>query len=233
MLNRNDKAKLLDRCASNYAKFGYSHHSLDWNKGKQDIRFYMLLTDVQPEGKTVIDVGCGFGDLLPFWRKKGGESYLGVDIAPEFINEAKILHANVSDSSFILADFSDDDFKHEADFVVASGTFNYRFDHTDNYQFIEGCLKKGFSLCKEAVIFNFLSDKVDWKYDNAWYSNPSFILDMCYGLSRNVILRNDYMPFEYTVAVFKDDSFEKSDTLFTRFKQINRGGFNDVCHSAI
>ncbi len=219
MLHDADKDNLIRRNQRNYEKYGYSPLSLDWNKGKQDIRFEILTSMLHVQsGASVVDVGCGFGDLLPYWRQLSAGKYIGVDIVQEFIEEARQIHKDETDAQFLLADFLSESFLENADFFLASGTFNYMFENTSNYKFIENSMKKAFAHANAGLAFNFLSDKVDWKYDNAWYSNPSVILEMAYGLSRNVCLRNDYMPFEFSVAVFKDDSFSKEDTLFNKYK---------------
>ena len=220
MRNEYDRLNQVNCYSSRYYEHGYSMLTLGWNKGKQDVRFDNLVSDFASDiaSASCIDLGCGFGDFLPYWRACGGEGYIGVDIVPELINEAKMRLGDIGDSLFVVADFLDEDFNYEADFIVASGPFNYKFEHASNYDFIEQCLRKSFFLCKNAVSFNFLSDKVDWKNDHAWYSSPSTILDIAFVLSRNIILRNNYMPFEFNITVFKDDSFEASDTLFTRYK---------------
>lgn len=222
MFNKIDKASLVLRNQNNYRQYGYSPCSLDWNKGKQAMRFGILTSMLNVhEGASVIDIGCGFGDLFPIWHNvTGGGGYTGVDIVPEFIGEAKTRHSGANNAEFLLMDFLDDAFATNADFAAASGPFNYKFEHTDNYKFIEACMIKAFELSSEGFAFDFLSDKVDWKYDNSWYSSPAVILEMAYGLSRNVVLRNDYMPFEFSIAVFKDASFEKADTVFNRYKRL-------------
>jgi hypothetical protein len=36
------------------------------------------------------------------------------------------------------------------------------------------------------------------------------------------MLRNDYMPFEFALFMFKDDTFSSEDTLFHRYKLLNQ-----------
>jgi len=48
------------------------------------------LADLNFEGKTILDVSCGFGDIIPLIAKKAKKiNYTGVDIVPEFIQVAK------------------------------------------------------------------------------------------------------------------------------------------------
>ena len=104
--------------------------------------------------------------------------------------------------------------------AVSSGIFNHRLEHTDSYSYIEAVLAKAFAMCREGLAFDFLSDKVDFRHEHTFHSSPERILGMAYALSRNVLLRNDYMPFEFSLFVFKDGSFSKVDTLFERFKRL-------------
>ena len=79
-------------------------------------------------------------------------------------------------------------------------------------------MNKALSLCRDGLAFDFLSDKVDWRQANNFYCSPEQILRMAYKCSRNVVLRNDYMPFEFAVFINKDSSFLKDDTIFNRYK---------------
>lgn len=68
------------------------------------------------------------------------------------------------------------------------------------------------------IVFDFQSDKVDFMgCDTGFYFSPEKVLGIAYEFSRNVILDNSYMPFEFAVTIFKDDSFKKDTTVFNRF----------------
>jgi len=116
------------------------------------------------------------------------------------------------------------EFDTQYDIIVASGVFNFKLLEESNYQFIEAFMEKAFGMASEGIAFDFLSDKVDYQYAHTFHSSPSRILEMAYGFSRNVMLNNSYMPFEFTVTVFKDDTFDPGDTIFTRYKH-ERGDY--------
>lgn len=126
-------------------------------------------------------------------------------------------YKNSQNINFILEDFLKIEIE-EYDIVVSSGVFNFKLHEDDNYIFINSFMNKAFQIAKEGFAFDFLSNKVDFQYEHTFHSSPSKILDMGYELSRNVILKNHYMPFEFALIVFKDDSFDKEDTIFKRFK---------------
>jgi hypothetical protein len=100
---------------------------------------------------------------------------------------------------------------------------NHKISENNNYEFIEQVIKKALSITKDGFAFNFLSDKVDfYKCDDTFHSSLEKILAIAYKYSRNIILRNDYMPFEFSLFIFKDDSFHSEDTVFNLYKENNK-----------
>lgn len=213
-----DKNIVIDRYSKRYKEFGYSPKSLGWDKGKQELRYHILFEEFDLEGKSILDIGCGFGDANKLISQRTKNyTYLGIDIVEDLINEARMQYKNSQNINFILEDFLKIEIE-EYDIVVSSGVFNFKLHEDDNYIFINSFMNKAFQIAKEGFAFDFLSNKVDFQYEHTFHSSPSKILDMGYELSRNVILKNHYMPFEFALIVFKDDSFDKEDTIFKRFK---------------
>lgn len=218
-----DKNKLLSDYKSRYHEYGYSPKTLGWDKGKQNIRFDVLTSQWDLNNKRILDVGCGFGDLNNYFRNNGFDNYeyVGVDIVDDLIEEAKERnsHNGKAEITYICDDFLKFETEDSFDYVISSGAFNRKFfGELDNYIFIENCMDKSLRLCGGGIAFDFLSDKVDYKYEHTFHSSPEKILEMAYKRSRNVMLRNDYMPFEFSIFIFKDDSFEKEDTIFKQYK---------------
>lgn len=217
-MDKKDRDKLLYDYNTRYQLYGYSPKTLGWDKGKQDIRFSVLTSQFQINGKKILDIGCGFGDFSQYLSSLGyAYEYCGIDIVENLIHEAEKRHPQ---NKFILGDFLEYDFQDTFDFAVASGIFNRKFNgKLSNYEFIEQSMEKALGLVREGIGFDFLSDKVDYKYEHTFHSNPSEILNIAYKYSRNIILRNDYMPFEFSLFIFKDDTFDKNDTLFWKYKK--------------
>ncbi len=219
LLSERDIKDTIFRYSERHDKYGYSPKSLGWDKGKQDIRFDVLTSNIDCKGKLFLDIGCGFGDLNKtlFVKSGGVYKYVGVDIVPDLLQEARARYGNES-IKFIEGDFLAENMDVKPDFAIASGVFNFKLKDVDNYSFIEAMMRKAFDLCGEGFAFDFLSDKVDFRLTHTFHSSPERIISMAYRLSRNVVLRNDYMPFEFSVFVFKDDSFLSEDTVFQRYK---------------
>lgn len=221
-LPNQDKQETIERYAARYREYGYSPKSLGWDKGKQDVRFDILTSQYEFSRKSVLDIGCGFGDLNKVLRQKYRDNYtyFGVDMVPDLIAEANARYVG-KNINFILGDFLELDPPIEFDYVIASGIFNHRLKHADNYHLIEATIEKALSISRDGLAFDFLSDKVDYRLEHTFHSSPEVILGMAYKFSRNIILRSDYMPFEFSLFIFKDDSFLKEDTLFSRYKTLN------------
>lgn len=215
-----DRIGTIEKYRNGYLEYGYSPKTLGWDKGRQDIRFEILLSFFEWQGKSILDIGCGFGDLnrILLQRNAGNYNYTGIDLVPELIEEGQQQYSQKY-IKFINADFLEYTFTQTFDIVVASGIFNHKFSSGQNDLFVERVLKKAYSICKEGIAFDFLSDKVDYRYNHTYHNNPERILGLAYKLSRNVSLRNDYMPFEFCLYVGKDDSFEKTDAIFNVYKQ--------------
>jgi len=211
--------KAIAEYQTRFQRYGYSPKTLGWLKGKQDIRFDILSSFYNFTNKSILDIGCGFGDLYSFLSKKFGTfQYTGCDICDFLIKEGK---TKFPEASFFHGDFLSLEFTQPIDWALASGPFTYKFEEMDNYEFIYNTMSKAFSLVRDGLSFDFSSDKVDYQLDETFHASPEKILSMAYSFSRNVILRSDYMPFEFSVFIFKDDKFDKDDTLFHKYKREN------------
>lgn len=219
---RKEKETVINRYTNRYNEFGYSPKTLGWDKGKQDLRYKILLDEFDLENKSILDIGCGFGDANKIIKSyTDNYTYLGIDIVESLINEAKKIYKNEDKINFILDDFLNIEIEKKYDIIVSSGVFNFQLQNASNYDFINSFMKKAFDLSKEGIAFDFLSNKVDYQYENTFHSDPTIILNMGYKLSKNLLLKNNYMPFEFAIIIFKNESFSKEDTIFTRYKNEN------------
>jgi SAM-dependent methyltransferase len=208
-----------------YDEHGYSIKTLGWDKGKQFLRFHQLTSDWNLEGARILDVGCGFGDFVGYLNKLGirSFSYLGIDLVDSFVSEGRQRYGSEA-VEFACGDFLSMEVGKEFDYVISSGIFSLKVEGVDGYVRIQDTLSKMFSLSTKAIAADFMSDKVDYLYNNGVFRNftssPERILSMAYSMSRNVALKNNYFPFEFAVHVYKDDSFSKQTTAFSQVENI-------------
>ena len=198
-----------------YSRLGAGPAALGWSKGNQFLRYEQLVEGWDLSNRTFLDVGCGFGDFLTFLRQRAAESfyYVGIDLMEPFIAKGRERHA-AENTSFVCGDFLETPFELRFDYVVASGTFNLDLGENYGYDYIFATMEKMFELSTRAISLDFLSDKVDYSHDHNFNSSPEKILSLAYSLSRKVTLRNNTFPFEFSVTVFKDDSFDPVTSVF-------------------
>jgi len=106
------------------------------------------------------------------------------------------------------------------DYGIASGTFNVEIEGLDGYANIENNLTKMFKHCSKAVSIDLLSNRVDYTHTHNFNSDPIKILEIAYGLSKSVVLKNNYFPFEFSITIFKDDSFRKETTIYNDVEKL-------------
>jgi SAM-dependent methyltransferase len=213
-----DINNMIQRYQKRYEQYGYSPNTLGWLKGKQEVRFDVLTSLYDFNDKSVLDIGCGFGDLNNILTKKVKKYYyLGVDVCEELISVGKEKYSSL-DVNFIKGDFLQLELNNKFHWAIESGIFNHKLVGLNNYDFIWSVMKKTYDIVEDGFSFDFCSDKVDYEDNHLFYASPEKILSFAYKLSRNVVLRSDYMPFEFSIFVFKNECFSKEDTLFVKYK---------------
>ncbi len=210
MVSFNEKTK--KRYDERLRIYGYNPKSLGWLTGKQGIRFHILTSIGKLNNSSVLDIGCGFGDLYGFLNyMKYKCNYLGLELNPNLIEYGRKRYPNADFKKFNI---ETDKISGKFDWIIISGLFNFK--RRKNYEFIESSLKKAFRSCREGIGVDFLSSYVDFKNKDAYYVSPEKILKICKKLSKRVVLRHDYLPFEFCVYIYKNQTITKDNS----FKEI-------------
>jgi ubiquinone/menaquinone biosynthesis C-methylase UbiE len=195
----NDVQQFID---NRVVEYGGAIQSSGWSSVEsQYLRFDYLCRDFDLNGKSILDVGCGKGDLVTYLR--GNEvnfsHYTGIDIAYKMIT-----HCNdtIKDqrTSFRQGTIFDIPVK-SVDVALLSGALSYRYDNA--VIDAKATLKTLFTICTTGVALNFLSKKVDYELNKNQHYSPSTILEWALELSSNVTLYHDYPLYEFTIVVKK------------------------------
>jgi len=135
-----------------------SLHALGWRApASQHGRFEAISRAADFAHASVLDVGCGTGDLSAFLaRRHAGLHYLGIDQVVEFIDCARERHGARPRTAFAVADFTHAALP-QADFVVACGTLNYR---SADPAFVFDSIDRLYAASRRALIFNLLDAAV-------------------------------------------------------------------------
>ena len=197
---------ILNHYIELYEKFGINPASLGWPKGRQDLRFQIMSQIGNLRNSKILDVGCGFGDLFSFLKlKKFKVNYTGIDINKKFIEIAKSKYPN---KRFYVCDIEKRKFKEKFDWVFAIGTTNRAGSH--NY--IESLLKEMFRISRKGIAMDFMSTYVDFKRKGSFHASPERVFKIAKKISRRVVIRHDYLPFEFCVYIYKNNKLNKNHT---------------------
>ena len=64
---------------------------------------------------------------------------------------------------------------------------------------------------------NFITDYVDFKNKDTFYTSPEKIFKIAKKFSKRILLRHDYLPFEFCIYVYTDDKINQKDNSFKAF----------------
>lgn len=197
-----DEIKWIDeeaikRYTTRFAKHGIDPKTLGWGSREDQItRFAAATRYLDFSGKSVLDIGCGFSDFYEFLIKEGikTKEYRGIDITEKLIVASRKRYAeNKYEVRNILLDNYDTE---AADIVVLFGLLNFKLE-MDNLSYTRQMIAASWKITREALIVDFLSTHLTKDYpqeDFVYYHNPKELLDICFGLSNNIVLVHDYPP---------------------------------------
>lgn len=183
-------------------------------KGRQLERFISLLTYVKTESFSILDYGCGLGQMSKYIKENFPKSnYLGVDIVEEFISE------NTSKYDFGRFEIIKDcfDIKNNYDVITAAGVFNllYVQDQKKHQQIVYDNLSHLFSKSNDVLSVNFMKDEVDFIQEGAFHQNVMDLYNFSKkNLTKRVVVDESYMPYEFTFHFFKDQNILRPDNIY-------------------
>lgn len=210
------------RYSQRFDQYGHDQKSVGWGeKGRQIERFKILLDSLKlkpNQSYRIADIGAGFGDLFKFLNSTDITvgSYVGYELVKELVDEGQRAYGHDPIFKLLNKDFLEEKTLPNAQIDVAfmSGCFNFKLLDGNNYIYIEKCLKKALELSAIGISANFITNRVDYEEDYIFYSDPKKIIDIAYGLSSRFTVDHSYFPFEFTVAIFKDQRYNKEYPVF-------------------
>jgi SAM-dependent methyltransferase len=181
-----------------FCKFKENHEVQGWeDRDSQLKRFQVFLDSVDVVGKSILDVGCGLGDLLAFLKDRDiAADYTGVDILPEMVRSAKDHHPG--EAFHCCNIFEDNPFaKDSYDYIFCGGIFNLCMG--DNLSFLRHALEVFFQVAREAVVFNLLSHTSPDQEDGYAYYDPKEVKAIVLSLGVEPEIIQGYLPNDFTV----------------------------------
>jgi len=201
-LTSNDRKKLenyyLESISENQR---YDPQSLHWiSRQSQHVRFEALYKNFDFEKRSLLDVGCGYGDLYDYLnhQKRVKLEYQGIDFMQEFVDAAKDKFPH---NYFFRGDFLELSMARKFDFVVGIGITSIRYDNSRLYYF--NLIKKMYESSNHSVIVTFL--RKDEHPENETYItfDPYEVLHQYLTVTPNIRIINDYLRYEFMLVLDK------------------------------
>lgn len=194
-----DKKKLLHLYEGRYDELKYDVKTIGWRDVEsQRLRFKVLADIANLSGRSVCDLGCGFGDLYHYLKGRFNNiCYKGIDLSEKLINEAKQRYPEVQ---FKVHDILEERHLDKVDYVLSSGALNFKVDDHENY--LRLMLEAMMSMSRKGVAVNFLSSYVDYTLEKNYHFSPEEALSTGLKLTKYATLRHDYPLYEFTMYLY-------------------------------
>jgi hypothetical protein len=147
---------------------------------------------------------------------------VGIDAVEELVSEARKQYADDPDAEFIHGDLEDAALPSKAAMSLALGLFNHRL-HEDNSEFIRRTMRRMWDCTTRVTVCDFLSTSSDpdRRQPDLYYADPAEIYRIASQFSKRVALHHAYMPFEFQIKIWRDDSFEQSAPVFAPYRSLS------------
>jgi trans-aconitate methyltransferase len=161
--------ELRELYAQRIALYGFTSQAMFYRTRGQHARklraFASLVTQL-PEGASLLDVGCGYGELLNFVNPRG--SYLGIDLVEQFVLEARRRHP---DRRFVIGDvFNGEVARH--DWVLLLGVLSSVPDPM-------GLLVRSTRLARRGVLFDIsLESRMPANFHDLFRWTPRMVVEL-------------------------------------------------------
>lgn len=200
MMSLTEKATIIHYHRHRAARFAAgSVQALGWKEESSQMRRFAALCEIgQISGKSVLDVGCGHGDLKAFLDGRFlGFDYVGIDQVAEFVLEARQRYGQRPSCYFCIADAASEELP-MVDFVLASGLLSYRCERADYYRFMIGKL---FAAARCGLAFNMLDTDRFSDHPLLTGHDRTTVLGWCQELGSEVQVIDGYLDDDFTVLV--------------------------------
>lgn len=184
-----------------YSMHGMSTESLGWSPQGQATRFAEVARSFPENTGSVLDIGCGFGQLEPVLRNRHPEiRYTGWDINANMLSHCTTGRLATFEQRNIL-EAPPSEGEHEV--VVLIGALNTAFG--DNDRTIRAMLAAMYAACSRMCILSATSAYADpeYKHESMWFYDPIDLFTFSRTLTRYVDLRHGYLPHDMMLVLYK------------------------------
>ena len=172
------------------------------SRQSQESRFRVLAEIGDLRHASILDVGCGVGDLYGYLLASGFSGrYAGYDLLPD---NAAAAENRYQQEIFFVGDPLADGASQSFDYVFASGLFWLPVERWAHV--VADMLRRMYVICRVGVATNFLSALAPVQQPGSYYADPGVVLGLCRSLSTAFSVRHDYRDNDFAVYVYKRET---------------------------
>lgn len=176
----------------------------------QKMRFEAFLLYHEVQGQSILDVGCGTGDLWQHLQARNFAcDYMGVDISPEMVNHARSRFPQIRFETQNILTWQPN---RRFDYTISIGIHNIKVE--GGWELLRQITHRQFELCRRAAHLSILTDRYTGfaEHIQAWRAED--VLTMALEITPYVILRHDYLPNDFSVTLYREPLIDtRSDLL--------------------
>ena len=182
-----------------------------FNDLQQQIDSYEIATESIEPGESILDFGCGRGDLYNFLYNKNGEvpKYKGIDINEPLINTG--IQKYAPDINIETKDWNKLDNTYQSTWCVNVGSLCTRYDSStkDDFTIVTETIDKMMTLCTLGSVLILFSSNMpaDAQEDQFIITDPTHVFNYAikkYGqITGNIILDHSFSDSAYKITILK------------------------------
>ncbi len=181
------KEYVIDFFTKRLLHFKDKPESVGWSEEGQILRYSTILKLINPEGKSLLDFGCGKGDFYGYLlKRKISCNYIGIDINPHLIQIAK---EKYNGANFIQRDIEKEPLKEKFHYTVAIGVFNLAVEGIEEQ--MKRCLEILFNHTTVKLIFTCLNKNTRTKDIGLTYFEKGYLVNIAQRLTEKYTVLDD------------------------------------------
>lgn len=183
------------------ARFGaQACKALGWKDRDSQLRRFAEFTRLADfSGHSLLDVGCGHGDLYAYLSERQQPvDYTGLDQSEAFLEVALKRYGHAPNTRFLLGEFASTTLP-ESDYVICCGALNYR---SSNPGYVYEMIARLYGACRLGMGVSLLRS-VDFADGILAAYDPEPILAFCRQLAPEVSLRQGYGDDDFMVFLYR------------------------------
>jgi len=188
------------------ARHGLTAAGVGWTERSQIKRFSKLVEVGNLHGQSVLDVGCGFGDLFAYLESRGFEvDYTGFEITPAMAAGAVKKYPRL-EGRIRIFDVLTEDGGGVFDYVISNGPLNV--DLGNNEAVIVRFLQRCWGLARRGVAITMTSGWSRRPRPGTHYYDPAWVVAEAGKLTTNLRLDHTYLPHDFALFLYRGDLYD-------------------------